>query len=120
MLHLLSQPSSSRRAAGIGKVLEFAGDGTWRDAPRRARDAHQHGVEAGGFTGIIEADEVVVDYLVEARHSTRTPCARDREGRSRARVLPPSTSTSGARADGGDARRPAQRRGPAPASPGPT
>ena len=28
-------------------------------------------VEAGGFTGIIEADEVVVDYLVAQRRSQR-------------------------------------------------
>ena len=66
MLHLLAQPFW-RTGEGIGKVLEFAGDGiTSMQLDERATLTNM-AVEAGGFTGIIEADEVVVDYLVKQR-----------------------------------------------------
>lgn len=66
MLHILSQPFW-RSGDGIGKVLEFAGDGvTGMGIDERATLTNM-AVEAGGFTGIIEADEVIVDYLVEQR-----------------------------------------------------
>jgi 3-isopropylmalate/(R)-2-methylmalate dehydratase large subunit len=66
MLHILSQPFF-KSGAGIGKVLEFAGDGV-RGLPLDERATLTNmAVEAGGFTGIIEADEVVVDYLVKQR-----------------------------------------------------
>ncbi|HEY8079814.1 MAG TPA: aconitase family protein, partial [Labilithrix sp.] len=66
MLHILSQPFF-KTGQGIGKVLEFAGDGvTALPLDERATLANM-AVEAGGFTGIMEADEVVVDYLVKQR-----------------------------------------------------
>ncbi|MBX3249139.1 MAG: 3-isopropylmalate dehydratase [Myxococcales bacterium] len=62
MLHILAQPFF-RTSKGIGKVLEFAGPGVASlDLDERATLTNM-AVEAGGFTGIIEADEVVVDYL---------------------------------------------------------
>lgn len=66
MLHILSQPFF-KSGQGIGKVLEFAGDGI-RSMPLDERATLTNmAVEAGGFTGIIEADDVVVDYLVKQR-----------------------------------------------------
>jgi 3-isopropylmalate/(R)-2-methylmalate dehydratase large subunit len=66
MLHILAQPFF-RTSKGIGKVLEFAGDGV-RAMPLDERATLTNmAVEAGGFTGIIEADDVVLDYLVARR-----------------------------------------------------
>src|SRR5690606_11393486 len=66
MLHLLAD-EFFRSGAGIGKVLEFGGPGV-RDLPLDERATLTNmAVEAGGFTGILEADETVVDYLVERR-----------------------------------------------------
>jgi 3-isopropylmalate/(R)-2-methylmalate dehydratase large subunit len=66
MLHILAQPFF-KGGDGIGKVLEFGGDGvTHMQLDERATLTNM-AVEAGGFTGIIEADEVVVDYLVKQR-----------------------------------------------------
>jgi 3-isopropylmalate/(R)-2-methylmalate dehydratase large subunit len=76
MLHLLSQP--------------FWQDGRGHRQGARVRGPRRHprlslderatltnmAVEAGGFTGIIEADEVVVDYLVKQRGTRRRRCAR--------------------------------------------
>jgi 3-isopropylmalate/(R)-2-methylmalate dehydratase large subunit len=66
MLHLLSQPFF-KSSDGIGKVLEFAGDGLSHLPLDERATLTNMAVEAGGFTGIIEADEVVVDYLVKQR-----------------------------------------------------
>jgi 3-isopropylmalate/(R)-2-methylmalate dehydratase large subunit len=66
MLYLLSQPFW-RSGEGIGKVLEFAGDGITSMGLDERSTLTNMAVEAGGFTGIIEADETVVDYLVEQR-----------------------------------------------------
>jgi len=66
MLHLLSQPFF-KSSDGIGKVLEFAGDGLAHLPLDERATLTNMAVEAGGFTGIIEADEVVVDYLVKQR-----------------------------------------------------
>jgi 3-isopropylmalate/(R)-2-methylmalate dehydratase large subunit len=66
MLHILAQPFF-KGGDGIGKVLEFGGEGiTHMPLDERATLTNM-AVEAGGFTGIIEADEVVVDYLVKQR-----------------------------------------------------
>ena len=75
MLHLLAQPFCES-GEGIGKVLEFAGDGVSRLALDERATLTNMAVEAGGFTGIIEADEVVVDYLVEAARARRGARAR--------------------------------------------
>jgi 3-isopropylmalate/(R)-2-methylmalate dehydratase large subunit len=76
MLQLLAMPFF-KSGEGIGKVIEFAGDGvTGLPMDERATLANM-AVEAGGFTGIIEADEVVVDYLVKQRQ-LRAEDVRDR------------------------------------------
>jgi 3-isopropylmalate/(R)-2-methylmalate dehydratase large subunit len=66
MLHLLSLPFW-RSGRGIGKVLEFTGDGTFALPLDERATLTNMAVEAGGFTGIIEADEEVVSYLVRQR-----------------------------------------------------
>ncbi|WP_245678228.1 aconitase family protein [Chondromyces crocatus] len=66
MLHLLSQPFW-KSGEGIGKVLEFAGDGVRAMGLDERATLTNMAVEAGGFTGIIEADEVIISYLVEQR-----------------------------------------------------
>ena len=66
MLHLLSQ-EYFKDGRGIGKVLEFAGPGTRALALDERATLTNMSVEAGGFTGIIEADELVVDYLAGKR-----------------------------------------------------
>lgn len=66
MLHLLSQPYC-RGGELIGKVLEFAGDGAASLSLDERATLTNMAVEAGGFTGIIEADDVVVDYLSAQR-----------------------------------------------------
>ncbi len=62
MLHILSQPFF-RTSKGIGKVLEFTGTGIAALPLDERSTLTNMAVEAGGFTGIIEPDEVVVDYL---------------------------------------------------------
>jgi 3-isopropylmalate/(R)-2-methylmalate dehydratase large subunit len=66
MLHILSQPFF-KSGEGIGKVLEFAGEGIASLPLDERATLTNMAVEAGGFTGIIEADDVVVAYLVEQR-----------------------------------------------------
>ncbi|MBP9111943.1 MAG: 3-isopropylmalate dehydratase [Polyangiaceae bacterium] len=66
MLHLLALPFF-KTGEGIGKVMEFVGDGVTRMSLDERATLTNMAVEAGGFTGIIEADEVVVDYLVQQR-----------------------------------------------------
>src|SRR5215212_5828785 len=52
-----------KQGKGIGQVLEFAGDGL-KDWPIDERATLTNmAVEAGGFTGIIEPDEVTLEYL---------------------------------------------------------
>jgi 3-isopropylmalate/(R)-2-methylmalate dehydratase large subunit len=56
-----------KQGKGIGQVLEFAGDGL-RDWPIDERATLTNmAVEAGGFTGIIEPDEVTLRYLTRTR-----------------------------------------------------
>lgn len=66
MLYLLAQPFW-RSGEGIGKVLEFAGSGVSAMSLDERATLTNMAVEAGGFTGIIEADDVVLDYLVKQR-----------------------------------------------------
>lgn len=70
MLHLLAMPFF-KNGDGIGKVMEFAGDGTMALSLDERATLTNMAVEAGGFTGIVEADEVVVDYLIKERGCTR-------------------------------------------------
>ncbi|HEB53492.1 MAG TPA: 3-isopropylmalate dehydratase [bacterium] len=62
MLHLLSD-AFFKSGEGIGKVLEFAGPGTMALPLDERATLTNMAVEAGGFTGIIEADEVVVEHI---------------------------------------------------------
>jgi 3-isopropylmalate/(R)-2-methylmalate dehydratase large subunit len=56
-----------KQGRGIGQVLEFAGEGL-KDWPIDERATLTNmAVEAGGFTGIIEPDEVTLEYLTRAR-----------------------------------------------------
>ncbi|MGK4008798.1 aconitase family protein [Sorangium sp. So ce1036] len=66
MLSLLSQPFW-KTGQGIGKVLEFAGEGVRAMGLDERATLTNMAVEAGGFTGIIEADEEIVRYLVARR-----------------------------------------------------
>jgi len=66
MLHILSQPFF-KTGQGIGKVLEFAGKGIRSMTLDERATLTNMAVEAGSFTGIIEADDVVVSYLVSQR-----------------------------------------------------
>lgn len=66
MLHILSQPFF-RTSKGIGKVLEFSGPGVKSLTLDERATLTNMAVEAGGFTGIIEADEVVVEALAAVR-----------------------------------------------------
>ena len=66
MLHILSQ-EFFKSGKGIGKVLEFAGDGVRSMALDERATLTNMAVEAGGFTGIIEADETIVEYMVKQR-----------------------------------------------------
>ena len=70
MLYILSQPFF-RTSKGIGKVLEFTGEGVYRMPLDERATLANMSVEAGGTTGIIEADEVVVDYLHEMRGTAK-------------------------------------------------
>jgi 3-isopropylmalate/(R)-2-methylmalate dehydratase large subunit len=56
-----------KQGKGIGQVLEFAGEGL-KDWPIDERATLTNmAVEAGGFTGIIEPDEVTLEYLTRMR-----------------------------------------------------
>lgn len=81
MLHILSQPFF-RTSEGIGKVLEFSGQGVM-DMPLDERATLTNmAVEAGGFTGILEPDEQVVQYLVGMREGLNADDVRGRLLRS--------------------------------------
>ncbi len=72
MLYILSQPFF-RTSHGIGKVLEFAGPAIAALPLDERATLTNMAVEAGGFTGIIAADDVVLDYLL----GQRTGLSRD-------------------------------------------
>jgi 3-isopropylmalate/(R)-2-methylmalate dehydratase large subunit len=56
-----------KQGKGIGQVLEFAGEGLrGMDIDERATLTNM-AVEAGGFTGVIEPDEVTLEYLKRTR-----------------------------------------------------
>jgi 3-isopropylmalate/(R)-2-methylmalate dehydratase large subunit len=70
MLHILALPFF-RTSKGIGKVLEFAGEGVSAMPLDERATLTNMAVEAGGFTGVIEADEVVIDYLHTMRGTAK-------------------------------------------------
>ena len=56
-----------KSSKGIGKVLEFAGDDLRNWSMDERATLTNMAVEAGGTTGIIEPDEVTLDYIVRTR-----------------------------------------------------
>jgi 3-isopropylmalate/(R)-2-methylmalate dehydratase large subunit len=66
MLHILAT-EYMKTSKGIGKVLEFAGDDLKNWAMDERATLTNMAVEAGGTTGIIEPDEVTLDYIVRTR-----------------------------------------------------
>ncbi|MCB9656467.1 MAG: 3-isopropylmalate dehydratase [Sandaracinaceae bacterium] len=69
MLRLLAMPFF-RTSQGIGKVLEFTGEGVYAMTLDERATLTNMAVEAGGFTGIIAADELVVQALSRSRGLT--------------------------------------------------
>lgn len=66
MLYILAT-DYMKQGKGIGQVLEFAGDGL-KDWPMDERATLTNmAVEAGGTTGIIEPDDVTLEYIVRMR-----------------------------------------------------
>lgn len=56
-----------KTSKGIGKVLEFAGDDLKNWSMDERATLTNMSVEAGGTTGIIEPDELTLDYIVKSR-----------------------------------------------------
>ncbi|MDQ3255138.1 MAG: aconitase family protein [Acidobacteriota bacterium] len=56
-----------KEGQGIGQVLEFAGDGLRDWSIDERATLTNMAVEAGGTTGIIEPDDVTLEYLVRTR-----------------------------------------------------
>jgi 3-isopropylmalate/(R)-2-methylmalate dehydratase large subunit len=74
MLHLLARPEIKAGGA-VGKVLEFSGPGLLELPLGERATLTNMAVEAGAFTGIIAADDVVIEYLMSARGLTREALA---------------------------------------------
>lgn len=66
MLKILST-DYMKEGKGIGQVLEFAGEGLRALSIDERATLTNMAVEAGGTTGIIEPDEVTLEYLVRMR-----------------------------------------------------
>jgi 3-isopropylmalate/(R)-2-methylmalate dehydratase large subunit len=66
MLHILAS-EYMKTSKGIGKVLEFAGEDLQNWPMDERATLTNMAVEAGGTTGIIEPDEVTLDYIVRTR-----------------------------------------------------
>jgi len=96
MLRLLSD-EFFKSGDGIGKVLEFAGAGTMALPLDERATMTNMAVEAGGFTGIVEADEVVVDYISQQRgvdaDALRAQIVRADEGASYCKTFDIDLST---------------------------
>ena len=66
MLHILAS-EYMKTSKGIGKVLEFKGEDLKNWPMDERATLTNMAVEAGGTTGIIEPDEVTLDYIVRTR-----------------------------------------------------
>ena len=66
MLYILAS-EYMKSSKGIGKVLEFAGDDLKNWSMDERATLTNMAVEAGGTTGIIEPDEVTLEYIVRTR-----------------------------------------------------
>jgi len=74
MLALLARPEIKSGGA-VGKVLEFCGPGLLALPLGERATLTNMAVEAGAFTGIIAADDVVLEYLSRARGLDRAELA---------------------------------------------
>ncbi|HET7538687.1 MAG TPA: aconitase family protein [Polyangiaceae bacterium] len=74
MLCLLARPEIKNGGA-VGKVLEFSGPGLANLSLGERATLTNMAVEAGAFTGIIAADELVLEYLTSARGASREALA---------------------------------------------
>ena len=74
MLFLLARPEIKNGDA-VGKVLEFSGPGLAQLSLGERATLTNMAVEAGAFTGIIAADETVIEYLMQARGLSREALA---------------------------------------------
>ncbi|MEP6719610.1 MAG: aconitase family protein [bacterium] len=70
MLYILAS-DYMKTSKGIGKVLEFAGEDLTNWPMDERATLTNMSVEAGGTTGIIEPDEVTLDYIVKMRDLDR-------------------------------------------------
>ncbi len=77
MLYTMSLPYF-REGKAIGKVLEFGGDGIAALPMDERATLTNMAVEAGATTGIIEADDVVLDYLAKMRDGVDVEALRER------------------------------------------
>jgi 3-isopropylmalate/(R)-2-methylmalate dehydratase large subunit len=66
MLYILAT-DYMKQGKGIGQVLEFAGDGLMDMTIDERATLTNMAVEAGGTTGIIEPDEVTLEYVMRMR-----------------------------------------------------
>ncbi len=66
MLYILAT-DYMKQGKGIGQVLEFAGEGLKEMSMDERATLTNMAVEAGGTTGIIEPDEVTLEYVVRMR-----------------------------------------------------
>jgi 3-isopropylmalate/(R)-2-methylmalate dehydratase large subunit len=66
MLYILAT-DYMKNGRGIGQVLEFAGDGLREFSLDERATLTNMAVEAGGTTGIIEPDDMTLEYLVQNR-----------------------------------------------------
>lgn len=66
MLYILAS-EYMKTSKGIGKVLEFAGEDLKNWSMDERATLTNMSVEAGGTTGVIEPDEVTLDYIVKMR-----------------------------------------------------
>jgi len=71
MLYILATPYI-RESKAIGQVLEFGGPGLAHLNFDERATLTNMAVEAGAFTGIVEPDGVVTDYLLENREGLTT------------------------------------------------
>ncbi|MFN2498070.1 MAG: aconitase family protein [Pyrinomonadaceae bacterium] len=70
MLYILAS-DYMKTSKGIGKVLEFAGEDLKNWPMDERATLTNMSVEAGGTTGIIEPDELTLDYIVKMRDLDR-------------------------------------------------
>lgn len=66
ILYIMAQPYI-KSGKGIGQVMEFAGSGLKALNMDERATLTNMAVEAGGFTGIMDPDEITVDYICRMR-----------------------------------------------------